>query len=134
MPPAERGLDDGLICADGAADMDLLAAGEDGAHHRRDERRGCGKHLLGEQRNKLAGMASAAQHQAHALAPHGDVGKTDALAGGEMADGSHGLGRADELLVTNWTRRLGGHDNLPFLIYDSIKQDKKIVTNDTDFI
>ena len=37
----ERGLDDGLICAASTADMDLLAAGEDGAHHRRDERRGC---------------------------------------------------------------------------------------------
>ena len=65
--------------------------------------RECGEHLLGEQRDKLAGMANAAQHQAHALAPNGDAGKTDALAGGEMADGGEGLARADELLVTNWT-------------------------------
>ena len=65
--------------------------------------RECGKHLLGEQRNKLAGMASAAQNQTHALTADGDVGKTDALAGGELADGGQGLCRADELLVTNWT-------------------------------
>jgi len=34
----QGGLDDGLICAASAADMDLLAAGEDGAHQRGDER------------------------------------------------------------------------------------------------
>ena len=61
------------------------------------------KHLLGEQRNKLAGMAGAAQNQTHALTADGDAGGTDALAGGELADGMGGLGRADELLVTNWT-------------------------------
>ena len=62
------------------------------------------KHLLGEQRNKLAGMAGAAQHHAHALTPHGDEGGTDALAGGELADGMGGLGRGDELLMANWAR------------------------------